>query len=119
MNVVSGQEPEGFAIHKVESLSAWVGHRRDVRSWSESNLGQTPVLQIVFPDVSQSVYGTAEQNGFARLGPHDVEQFRGNVAQLNRFMASYVYPVETGLRLRQVGSGEQVIASGKEQNRHD
>ena len=31
-----------------------------VRSRSESNLRQTPVLQVVLPDIRQPVYGPAE-----------------------------------------------------------
>src|SRR5580658_4202953 len=91
MNVVRGQKPGGFAIHEVNPFSCRVGHGVGVRSCSESNLRQTPVLQAVIPNVRQPVYIPAEQYGTPWFGPHDIKPIPGHLTQINSLMAGHVY----------------------------
>src|ERR1700739_4991827 len=122
MNVIGGEEPGRFAIHVVNPFSRWVRHGPEVSSRSESNLGEAPIDQAVFPDVGQSVYGPADEHGFSRFGPHDFSILRvpGHLAQINRLMAGQIYLVETDdrkINFTWKTRGEQVVTIGKYQER--
>src|SRR5208282_4907991 len=112
MNLISGQEPGGFAIHKINALSPRVRHGVVVRSRSESNLRQTSVLQAVSPYVRQPVYFSGEQHRVPWFGPHDATPIPGHLTQINRLMAGHVDSVKMEIwRAHSLTTGEQVVAA--------
>src|ERR1700728_173922 len=121
MNVVRGQETRGSAVHEVNPVTRRVWHRREIRSRSEGNLCQTPILQAVVPNIRQAIYRTGEKNGVPWFAPHDVSPIPGHLTQINRLVAGHVYSVEMefGPKLLSYSSGEQLVATGKYQKREE
>ena len=86
-----------------KSLSPWVWHGREVRSRSEGNLRQTPVLQVILPDVRETVYRPAEEHGLPWFAPRELIGIcpgPGHLAQIHGFVAGDVYSEEMEFKLK-------------------